>query len=302
MLKPFLPTLFAAAALAAAAPAAGPPPVVGDAPSHRENVAFEQRLGEPVPLDVPFRDENEQPITLRQAVGGKPTVLVLAYYRCPMLCTQVLNGLTDALREMPADYTAGGKFNVVTVSFDPKEHGNLASEKKKAYLQSYGREGAEWRFLTGPQDSIVALTKAVGFKYEYDKFFKDYNHASGLIVLTPEGKTARYFLGLGYNEEYKVPGGTTTLRLSLVEASKGTIGSVVDRITLFCAPFDHTQNRYSLRIFRVVQAAGVVTVFAIAVGTAFLFRSDRRKRFAATTPATTTATLAHDGPPSGGTA
>src|SRR5262249_4748202 len=147
--------------------------------------------------------ESERPITLREAMQGKVTILVPVYYRCPMLCTKVLNGLLDGLRAMPQNFTVGDKFNVVTVSMDPKEHADLGSAKKAAYLAEYGREGADagWRFLTGKKESVAELLDAVGYRYEFDKAFKEYNHPSGIVILTPEGKVSRYFLGIGYDDD-----------------------------------------------------------------------------------------------------
>jgi protein SCO1/2 len=195
----------------------------------------------------------------------------------------VLNHLVDALRKMPPDFTAGQKFNVVTVSFDPKEHADLAKAKRESYLKEYGRDGAEWRFLTGGKDAIKELTEAVGFKYEFDRAFKEYNHPSGIIVLTPDGKTSRYFLGLGYAGEYanKAKTETTTLRMSLVEASDGKLGSLLDRMWLSCYRFDHTTKKYSPYVMGIVRIAGIVTMVVMAAAVFTFVRLDRRKRAAA---------------------
>lgn len=279
--------VFAFSVLGLTAHAAGPDGVAAAVNHGNANVGFEEKIGAQVPLDTVFRDEEEKPITLREAFEGKPTILVLAYYRCPQLCTMVLNDLLDALRKMPPDFTAGQKFNVVTVSFDPKEHADLASEKRKAYLGNYGRENANWRFLTGTKESIAEFTQAVGFKYEFDRAFKEYNHPSGLIVVTPDGHTSRYFLGLGYGGEYenKAKTETTTLRMSLVEASDGKLGSLMDRMWLSCYRFDHSTKKYSPTVMGIVRIAGIITVMMMAVAVFMFVRFDRRKRLVAASPA-----------------
>ncbi len=268
---------------------------------------IDEQIGAQVPLDLVMRDEDEQPITIRECMDGKVTILVPVYYRCPMLCTQTLNGLLEALRQMPPDFTAGGKFNIVTFSLDPKEHHSLARDKKAAYLGGYGRPDTEkgWRFLTGSKESVKTLTEAVGYRYEYDRAFKEFNHPSGLIILTPEGKVARYFYGIGFDAEYKIPGGMTTLRLSLVEASDGKIGSLTDKLTLLCYRFDHTKG-YALQIMRAVQIGGILTLVLMGTGIAVALRRERRGRAGSLTPATaetaTNTTRQNDGLPSGGTA
>jgi len=275
--------LFATLALGLAAEAAGPDGVALAAPSNAsEDVSFTEIVGAQVPLDLLFRDEKEQPITLRQAFDGKPTILALVYYRCPRLCTEVLNDLMDAMRALPPDFTAGQKFNVVAVSFDPKEHADLASFKRNHYLEHYGREGADWRFLTGSKESVAALTEAVGFKYLWDRAFKEYNHPSGIIVLTPDGNASRYFLGLGYKGEYplKDSKATTTLKMSLIEASDGKLGSVLDRMWLSCYRFDHSTKKYSFYVMGIVRIAGVITMVAMAISVTMFLRLDRRKRAA----------------------
>ncbi len=257
-------------------------------------VGIDQKLGAQVPLDLVFRDESERPITLREAMQGKVTILVPVYFRCPMLCTRVLNGLVDGLSAMPNDFSVGGPFNIITVSMDPKEHADLGTAKKTAYLQAYGRLGAEqgWRFLTGKKEAVGALLDSVGYRYEFDKAFKEYNHPSGIIILTPEGKVSRYFLGIGYDDvddptdpniprdpEGKriAPPTWNTLKLSLVEASGGKIGSLADQLMLVCYRFDHLSQGFSLNVMRVVQAGGIITLLAVGTGLTIAFRRDRRK-------------------------
>ena len=270
-----------AAPAAAQVPAGNRLPYDSREPRRNANpdVTIVDKVGEQVPMDLVFRDENGDEVTVGQMIGGKPTILVLAYYRCPMNCTDVLNGLVDALKAFPADFSVGNQFNVLTVSFDPKEQPGLAREKRAWYLREYGRPGADagWHFLTGRKEPIARLTEAVGFRYYYDKTFKEYDHLTGVVVLTPQGKVARYFYGVKYDGEYRVPGGSTTLRLSLVEAADGKGGSLLDRLILTCYRFDTLEHKYSMNIFLVVRAAGVLTVAAL-VATVVVFRVRERRR------------------------
>jgi protein SCO1/2 len=256
-----------------------------------ENITIDQNLGAQVNLDLVFRDESERPVTLREAMNGKVTILVPVYFRCPDLCTRVLNGLVDGLRELPQDYSVGGKFNVVTISMDPKEHADLGSQKKKAYLAEYGRPNAEdgWRFITGKKEPVGELLKSVGYHYEYDKAFKEYKHPSGIVILTPEGKISRYFMGIGYDDAVAPEPGSpalpkptwNALRLSLVEASGGKIGSLADRLTLACSRFDHLKQGYALSIMVVVKLGGVLTLLFVGGYVALALRRERRTRPAA---------------------
>ncbi|MBY0457143.1 MAG: SCO family protein, partial [Gemmataceae bacterium] len=170
---------------------------------------IDEQIGAQVPLDLVFRDENDGPITLGECVGNKPTILVPVYYRCPMLCTKILNGLLQALREMPPSFSAGNQFNVVAVSMDPKEYGSLARQNKDKFVGEYGRPGAEagCRFLTGTKEASQELLKVVGFRYEFDKMLKEYDHPSGLVILSPKGVVTRYFYGIGYDGEFEMPEG-----------------------------------------------------------------------------------------------
>ncbi len=238
-------------------------------PPSLQGVGFDQRLNEQVPLDAEFRDEAGQTVKLGDYFGDKPVILVLAYYRCPMLCTQVLNGLVRALLDVPLD--VGRDFNVVTVSFDPRETPELAAAKKKTYLERYGRPGAEegWHFLTGEQEPITRLTQAVGFRYRYDARNDQFAHASGIMVLTPSGKIARYFYDISYSPR--------DLRLGLVEASQGRIGSATDQVLLFCFHYDPAEGKYGAAVMNIVRAGGVLTVLAIGGFLIVLWRQERRK-------------------------
>jgi len=251
----------------------------GDAqlPRALQDVGFDQRLDQQVPLDAVFRDETGQSVSLGDYFAGKPVILVLAYYKCPMLCTQVLNGLVRALLDVPLDI--GKDFNVVTVSFDPRETPELAAAKKKSYLERYGRPGAEagWHFLTGEQESITRLAEAVGFRYRYDEKNDQFAHASGILVLTPRGRIARYFYDIRYSPR--------DLRLGLVEASENKIGSPADQVLLFCFHYDPAEGKYGATVMNFVRLGGAFTVLGIGGLMAVLWRHGRRKaRLAASVP------------------
>jgi protein SCO1/2 len=283
-------TLVLLLGLAAPAPAANEPALQpGEGKKQADpDIGFEPTLGAEVPLDIKFRNEAAEWVSLGDCVAGKPTVLVLAYYRCPMLCTEVLNGLTEAMRGM--DLTVGKDFNVVTVSIDPKEPPGLAAEKKKHYLEAYGRPGAEagWHFLTGQLPAIKRLADAVGFRFKFDKVFKEYNHPTGVIVLTASGKVSQYFTRTRFEGEYDtvIPGGKTTLKMALVEAGEGKVGSLLDQIMVQCYRFDHFKQGYAFDVLRVVRAGGILTVVLLAVGVTYFVRRDRHR--AAVGPATKT--------------
>jgi protein SCO1/2 len=237
----------------------------GAQPAALQGIGFDQRLNQQAPLDAHFIDESGKPVQLGEYFGSKPVILVLAYYQCPRLCTLVLNGLVQGMLEMGLD--AGKDYQVVTVSFDPREDWRLAASKKESYLQRYGRPGAAegWHFLTGEEDQIKHLTDAVGFRFRFDPVQNQFMHASGIMILTPGGKISRYFYDVSY------PG--RDLRLGLVEASNNKIGSPVDQILLYCFHYDATLGRYSASIMNMVRVMGVGTLLAIG---AFVFFLQRR--------------------------
>ena len=239
-----------------------------DRPAAFRDVAFTQRLGETVPLDAPFRDETGRPVTLRGYVG-KPLLLVPAYYTCPMLCTLVLNGVVSALRALPFD--AGREFTVVTFSFDPHDGPEAAAAKRDRYLAEYRRPGAEagWHFLTGDPASIAALTKAIGFRATWDQENKQFAHASGIVLLTPEGRVSRYFFGVEFAPR--------DLRLGLVEASAERIGTVVDQLLLFCFHYDPVTGRYGRLAINAVRTGGLLTVLAMGTTIGWWLRRERAK-------------------------
>ena len=238
-------------------------------PQVLRNVGIDQNLNQQIPLDLTFRDETGKPVELRQYFGKKPVVLSLVYFSCPMLCTMVEQNLLQALKQI--SFNVGDQYDVLTVSFDPHDTPEMASAKRDVYVGLYGRKDAKqgWHFLTGDEPSIQALTKAVGFRYTYDPQTGQYAHATAIMVLTPQGKLARYFYGIQYP-----PGG---LRLSLVEASHEKIGSPVDAILLFCCSYDPATGKYGLLVSRLLMIAGGLTV--VVIGT-LLFMLSRSRRHA----------------------
>jgi len=232
------------------------------------DVGIDQRLNDQVSLDLRFRDETGKMIELRQYFDKKPVILALVYYECPMLCTEELNGLLSSLKNISLDI--GKDFDVITVSFNPRESPPLASAKKAMYTGLYGRPGAEdgWHFLTGEQSSIEQLTRAVGYRYVYDAASGQYAHATGIMVLTPAGRISRYFYGITFPPR--------DLRLGLVEASAEKIGSTVDQILLLCYHYDPKVGKYGLIISNVIRLSGLATVLALGLFMFVMFRRERR--------------------------
>jgi len=242
-------------------------PAAGARPGILNKIAIDQRIGDKVPLDLPLTDEAGQPVTLGDYFGNRPVILALVYYECPMLCTQVLNGLVTALGVM--NFEVGREFDVVAVSFNPKEGPGLASQKKAAYVKRYGRpqSAAGWHFLTGSPDSIKRLTEAVGFKYEYDEKIGQYAHGAGIEVLTPKGVLSRYFYGIEFSAR--------DIRFGLIEASEERIGSRIDDVLLFCYHYDPATGTYGAAMLNLVRLGGIATVAALVV---FITMSLRRER------------------------
>ena len=238
-------------------------------PDVMKDIGLDQKLDAQVPLDLSFRDERGAPATLRQYFGGRPVVLALVYYQCPMLCTFVLNGLLTAAKDVSLEM--GKDYEVVTVSIDPTETPLLAESKHTMYAGLYGRRGAVsgWHFLTGDEAAIRQLAASVGFRFVYDKASQQYGHASGIMVLTPEGRVSRYFYGIAYPPR--------DLRFALVEASGGKIGTPVDQILLACYHYDPMTGKYGLVISRIIRAAGIATLLAIG-GLVLVLR--RREHYA----------------------
>jgi protein SCO1/2 len=230
-------------------------------------IGFDQHLDEHLPLDTPLRDEQGRAVQIGEYFGRRPVVLVFAYYDCPMLCTLAINGLSSALKVLSLD--PGADFEIVTVSIDPRDTPAAAAAKKAGYLERYKRAGAAagWHFLTGDQPSIDRLTGTAGFRYAWDADTKQFAHPTGIIVLTPDGRMARYLFGIEY--------GPRDLRLAIVEASAGKVGSPVDALLLYCYHYDPMTGRYGLAIMRAMRIAGAATVLALG---GFIFVMLRRER------------------------
>jgi len=233
-------------------------------------ISFDQRLGEQVSLDLPFRDEERKAVTLGDYFGRKPVVLVLGYYGCPMLCTLTFNGMVEAMNDMK--WSIGRDFNVVHVSIDPKETPELAAAKKATYVRRYGRAGAEtgWHFLTGDESAIQKLTDEVGFRYAYDPTAKQYAHPSGLIILTPEGKTAKYFFGVKF--------APAEVYAALQGASANKVGSPIERLVLLCFHYSPIHGRYGALIVIIIRVFAVVTLAAMAWLCVLIIRRERRRK------------------------
>jgi protein SCO1 len=234
-------------------------------PGILSKIAIEQRIGHQVPADIPFVDETGRQVALGDYFGKRPVILALVYYECPMLCTQVLNGLVSALAVL--NFEAGREFDVIAVSFNPKEGPGLAAQKKAAYVERYGRPQAAggWHFLTGSQESISRLTEAVGFKYEYDAKIGQFAHGAAIEVLTPKGTISKYFYGIEYSPR--------DLRLGVIEAADEHLGTIIDDVLLFCYHYDPSTGKYGADILALVRTGAVATVLAFAV---FLTVSLRR--------------------------
>ena len=243
---------------ASALPQAGTPSALGNSkvlPPLLQGIGIDQRLNEQVPLDLHFRDEFGKTVRLGDYFGKKPVILSLVYFDCPMLCTMAENGLLHSLQEVK--FTVGREFDILTVSFDPHDTVELAAAKKAVYVGLYGRKGAEagWHFLTGDEAEIQQLTHAVGFRYRYDPQAKQFVHATGIMLLTPQARVARYFYGIYYPSR--------DLRLGLVEASANKIGSPVDEVLLFCCRYDPATGKYGVIISRIIQISGLMTILTI---------------------------------------
>ena len=252
-----------------AQPPVGPMPT-GNSTEVLKKVDIEQKLNSQIPLDLKFRDEAGREVALGDYFGkGKPVVLTLVYYECPMLCNQVLNGEVGAFQAL--SFTPGKEFEAVTVSFDERERPELAAQKKETYLKRYRREGSDagWHFLTGDKASIDALAQAVGFRFVWDEQSQQFAHASALMVATPGGRLSHYFYGIEYAPK--------DLRLALVEASEGKIGSPVDSLILYCYHYDPAQGKFA-PVMGVLRAAGVLTVLGVVALLFYLRRVTRRRQ------------------------
>lgn len=243
-------------------------------PKELEGVGVDEKLDARIPLDLEFTDDLGRQVRLGDYFkNGKPVILTLNYYRCPMLCTLVLNGYVEGLK--PLDWYPGGEFTTVTVSIDPRETPTLARQKKQNYLEEYGKSLADkgWHFLVGSPESVKRLTDAVGFRYTYDADTDQYAHAAVLVALTPDGRVSRYLYGVKFEPQ--------TLRLALVEASEGKIGSALDQLILYCYHYDPSTGTYAPAALKIMRFGAVLTtlVLAVVLGT-FWAREFRRRSVA----------------------
>jgi protein SCO1/2 len=241
-------------------------PPANTRPPRLENVGIEQHLDAQVPPDLTFRDEAGNTVKLGDYFGHKPLILNLVYYNCTMLCGEALAGLASAMRLVKFD--VGNQFDVVTVSFDPRETPEMAAAKKKDYVGRYGRANAAagWHFLTGQAGSINALTKAVGFQYQYDPKSNQFAHATAIMVLTPQGRISRYFYGVDFPPK--------DLRMGLVEASQGKIGNAVDAVLLYCYHYDPETGKYGAMVANILRLAAAATILIMGIFLFILWRLD----------------------------
>ncbi len=238
-------------------------------PTPLREVAFDQRVNEQVPLDLALRDEEGKAMPLREYFGARPVIMVPVYYGCQNLCPLVLDGLVRSLRAI--SFSAGGQFAVVVVSFDPRDTPGIAAATKQKYLLQYGRPGgaAGWHFLTGEAAPIRQLTRAIGFRYTSDAATDQYAHATGIVIVTPQGRIFRYMYGIEFSPR--------DLRLSLVDASAHKVGSIIDQALLFCYRYDPATGKYSLIVMNVLRLAGLATVAALGTFVVVMGRREQRR-------------------------
>jgi len=249
------------------------------APAILSKVGITQNLNAQIPPDLMFRDEEGKSVRIGDFFGQKPIVLSLVYFDCPALCTEVLNGELRTMKAISLDL--GKDFEAVTVSFEPKDIPALAKAKRDVYAGQYGRPGAadHWHFLTGEQQSIDALTKVAGFQYAYDPSIRQYAHAAAILVLTPDGRIDRYFYGVQYPAR--------DVRLGLVEASEGKIGTLTDHALLYCFQYDPMTGKYGVVIMNVLRAAGGLTVLVLGIFMTIMFLRERKRPSGVTATAST---------------
>ena len=237
-------------------------------PAQLQNVGFEPQLDAQLPLDLSFRDEAGRDVQLREYFGRKPVVLALVYYGCPMLCNQVEMGVVGSLKML--SFNAGRDYEVIFVSFDTRETPDMAAKKKTAALSRYGRPDTAlgWHFLTGKEAPVRALASAANFRYSFDERHNLFAHASGIMLLTPDGRISRYFYGVEYPSR--------DVRLGLVDASAGKIGTPIDHLLLYCFQYNPETARYSATVLRIVRLGGILTIFTIVAGILIFRRRDVR--------------------------
>ena len=225
-----------------------------EVPPQLENVTFKQRLNEQLPFDAVFRDDTGRPVALRELFGTRPVVLAFVYYQCPMLCSQVMNGISSAAKVLP--FSVGRDYDVVLISFDPRDTPETAAAKKQEHLGKWPEGDARaWRLLTGDEATIRRVTSGAGFTYRWDERAGQFAHVSGILVATPDGRLSRYFYGVEFSPK--------ELRLALVESGEGKVGSVIDELFLYCFHYDPESGRYGLLVMNLVRLGGVMTVILI---------------------------------------
>jgi protein SCO1/2 len=242
--------------------------VASNVPPKFQDVTFQQKLGTELPLDAKFLDESGQSVTLGDYFHGKPVMLAFVYYQCPMLCPLIMNGISSALKVVP--FTAGDEFEVVLISFDPRDTPAAAFAKKKAHLQHWNAQDTAngWHFLTGQEADIRRVTSAAGFNYRWDEDTQQFAHVSGVLVATPDGRLSRYFYGVEYSPK--------DLRLALVDSGQGQLGSAVDELLLYCFHYDPASGKYGAAFMNIMRLGGVVTVGLIAGFIVLMRRRDSR--------------------------
>lgn len=250
-----------------------PQPGALNAQKISEQVGFDQRLGETLPLDLPFRDETGKSVRLGDYFGAKPVLLTFVYFRCPVLCPQIVIGTSAALKGV--SFEPGRDFEVVFVSFDPQDTPAQAAEKKSAAIERYGKPASAggWHFLTGDAEAIRSLTAAAGFRYAYDPTIQQFAHASGVVVATPDGRLARYLYGVEYAPK--------DLKLALFEAGEGRIGGLSEKLMLLCFNYDAALGKYTVATLFAIKVAGAVTLAALIFSMVWMLRSERRLERAA---------------------
>jgi protein SCO1 len=265
-----LATLMVVTVVAADGRALGAAPVDAGRSEPLRDIGYEQKIGERLPLDLALRDESGNEVRLGRYFHGRPVVISVVYYECPMLCTLSLNGLVSALNVL--NLNPGKDFEIVTVSFDPRETPAQARARKKVYLERYPRAGAEagWHFLTGERESLERLTKAVGFRYAWDAESKQFAHGTGVVVATPDGVVSRYLYGIEYAPK--------DLRLALVESAAGKLGTPVDSFLLACYQYDPKHGRYGATIMTLVRLGGIATILSFLGFVGLALRRERALR------------------------
>ena len=240
-------------------------------PPALDKVGIEQKLGDRLPLDTELKDENGKIVKLGDYFGKRPVVLALVYYDCPMLCNQVLNGLTGSLKGM--SYEAGKDFDVIALSFDARENEkpDLAKNKKASYMERYAHPGTEggWHFLTGTQESIDKVTKAAGFSYKWDEKSQQFAHAGGIMITTVDGTLARYLYGIDYAPK--------DLKFALMESAENKVGNPAEQLLLYCYHYDPSTGKYGLSILRIMRLGGIATVLGLGAMVFVFWRRNKRK-------------------------